>query len=223
MRAKWTRDEAILALDVLFSAEGKPLSMDNPAIIELGALLQRLPLIPTHERPDTFRNVAGVSRQLSTLQWGIKNNKATSIGDVFYEVYNQFKDKQEMLHCIAQAIRRCVELIRHIEFATKGESEEFYEGILLENVHRYMEKRYGNDYLAMRCSICSLDPQYIYTMSGDKTFLQAHLLIPPEQYEPDMKLSKHDFITVCPNCHTMLHQFRPWLGAENANIILKTL
>jgi 5-methylcytosine-specific restriction protein A len=177
------------------------------------------------KRSSTFRNVAGVSRQLSTLQWSLKNNIDASIGDIFYEVYEEFKDHKEKLHNIAQSIRRCTELARNILFADESEMNGFCEGALLAHMHLYLEKQFGDDRSndVVRCHICSINCQHIYNKPSNGGFLQPHLLIPPERYESDIKLTKKDFITVCPNCHIVLHQTRPWVSAEYSRTILKTL
>jgi 5-methylcytosine-specific restriction protein A len=225
MRVKWTRDEVILGLDVLFSEQGKTLSMDSPAIIELSEFLNKFPLVPYGKRPDTFRNVSGVRRQIVTFDWSIKNSvDAPHVGDIFYEVYNEFKDSKDKLHNIAQAIRKCVNLVENIYFADKSEMDGFCEGALLGHLHRYLERQYGNlkEFDEIRCYICFIKPQHIYNISSNIAFLQPHLLIPPENYEPDLKPNKKDFILVCPNCHTMLHQIRPWISVENVKTILKT-
>ncbi len=62
--ASFTRDEVILALDVLYFSDEKHLSRNSPAIAELCALLQELPIHPMKDRPENFRNTMGVSEQI---------------------------------------------------------------------------------------------------------------------------------------------------------------
>ena len=54
--ASFTRDEVILALDVLYCSDGQSLSKNSPAIAELCELLQELPIHPREGRPENFRN-----------------------------------------------------------------------------------------------------------------------------------------------------------------------
>lgn len=226
MRVKWTRDEAILALDVFFSSRNKSFSMNNPEIIELSELLNRLPMVPFSKRSDTFRNIAGVSRQLATLNWGLTNNKKAPIGKIFYEIYHAFRDSPEKLNKIAQAIRRCVGLVGDISFADETEVEGFCEGALLAHLHRYLEIKHGGQLSAeiKRCYICSVKPQQVYHGSAKiNNILEAHLLIPPEDYGSEIEPKDKDFIVVCPNCHKVLHNVRPWIEKVNVNSILKTL
>ena len=60
----FTRDEVILALDVLYSAGGQRVSADSEEIVGLSALLNRLPIHPTENRSADFRNARGVTGQL---------------------------------------------------------------------------------------------------------------------------------------------------------------
>ena len=46
----FTRDEAILALDTLYSAGGRRLRPDDEEIIELSRLLNELPVIPNGKK-----------------------------------------------------------------------------------------------------------------------------------------------------------------------------
>lgn len=52
----FTRDEAILALDVLYFAEDIRLNKESKEIVELSELLNELPIIPISARGEVFRN-----------------------------------------------------------------------------------------------------------------------------------------------------------------------
>ena len=67
----FTRDEIILSLDVLYSAEGKSLSPASESIKELSAVLNKLPIHPLEKRPDNFRNCVGVSHQIERFERAI--------------------------------------------------------------------------------------------------------------------------------------------------------
>jgi len=127
MRASWTRDEVILGLDVLFSHNSKHLTMDSEAIIELSELLNGLPIIPITKRNDTFRNAAGVRRQLLTFEWSLrKDEKASHVGEIFYTVYSEYKDNKAEIKHIAQAIRRNRSLIQQLGFGISEETDGFF-------------------------------------------------------------------------------------------------
>ena len=56
----FTRDEAILALDVLYFADRLRLNKESHEIIELSELLNELPIIPISARGVIFRNSNGI-------------------------------------------------------------------------------------------------------------------------------------------------------------------
>lgn len=62
--ASFTRDEVILALDVLYSSEKDKVSADSDEIKELSMLLNRLPIHPIENRRADFRSTTGVARQI---------------------------------------------------------------------------------------------------------------------------------------------------------------
>ncbi|MEN6325742.1 MAG: hypothetical protein ABFD18_06010 [Syntrophomonas sp.] len=226
MRASWTRDEVILGLDVMLSNNSKHLSMDSNAIIELSELLNRLPIIPISERNDTFRNPAGIRRQLLTFEWSLrKNDKASHVGEIFYTVYNEFNGNEAEIKCVAQAIRRNESLIRQIGFGATEENEGFPEGAILCHLHRYLEQQQSLRFLkdAVQCFVCGIQPEHIYGSLPNVKFFELHLLIPPTEISSDATFVQKDFITVCPNCHCILHQLRPWRNRKQCEDILQTL
>lgn len=226
MRASWTRDEVILGLDVLYTCKNVPLRMDNPSIVDLSQLLNRLPIIDERQKEETFRNIAGVRRQLLTFEWGLRKEiPDPHVGETFFKVYDEFKDRFKELHEVAQAIRRCEVVLASMMFGADIENNGFPEGAILAHLHRIWEKEHGRKYLqsVQECEICAIRPQYIYNGGETISFLEKHLLVPPVEYGADIKFKKEDFIAVCPNCHSVLHQTRPWVGREQCEHILMTL
>lgn len=207
----------------MYSCNNEPLTIETPAIVDLSRLLNRLPIISDYKKNQTFRNTAGVRRQLLTFEWSLKKGKkAPHIGKMFDIVYNEYKDKLNELHQIAQAIHRCESLFTDMAFGADIETEGFPEGAILSHLHRNWEKEFGKKHLEKvpQCEICCIRPQHIYVGSEKISFLEVHLLIPPTEYSPDTTLKRDDFITVCPNCHRVLHQTRPWLSREHCTNIL---
>ena len=69
------------------------------------------------------------------------------------------------------------------------------------------------------CDVCHLDLSQVYkTVPGG--FMQLHLTVEITELDYKTEYKPSDFITVCPNCHAMLHQYRPWLTKETVNEIL---
>ena len=64
----FTRDEVILALDVLYSSEMQRVSADSEEIADLSALLNRLPIHPIENRRVDFRTGTGITAQLNRFR-----------------------------------------------------------------------------------------------------------------------------------------------------------
>ena len=146
----FTRDEAILALDVLHFADKLRLNKESHEIAELSELLNELPIIPLSARRENFRSKGGVNGQLSK----------------FRSSYNK-----------------------------------------------------GKNVRAENCEIWHLNLSEIYKPTPGN-FLQCHLTVPITELNSSKHYAADDFITVCPNCHAVLHRNRPWLTKDDAGKIL---
>lgn len=219
MGVPWTRDEIILALDALFFSGVKNFKIDSPVIIELSDLLNHLPIIPLDRRDETFRNPLGVSMQLSFFSEFIEKGKTKGrIGKLFFSVYRDYENNVNYVHSIATNIRRNEKFVRSIGLNVGGKDSVFPEGVILNYVHRYLEQRWGRRVLKKnisKCSLCGINPEHIYGVFAERvSFFEPHLLVSPVLLSPEMKFTKDDFLLVCPNCHHMLHQIRPWRNRD---------
>lgn len=217
----FTRDEAILALDVLFFHGNERLSIQSPIMMELSELLNSLPIYKPEIRPSYFRNPSGVLAQINAFRRSFqKGEKAPNVGKVFYEVANEFEGRLDELHEIAMAIRKNVTSYNDVTFGSVLEADSFPEGSLLGHLHRIIEKRDGSKLIVgNRCTICEIELDELYY--GCSNLMSLHLTVPITRIDGKKKYTESDFITVCPNCHAVLHQYRPWLSAENSKDILK--
>jgi len=66
-RLDWEREELILAGDLVARNSWRQIAATDPRVIELSALLRRLPQHPVHERRPDFRNVNSVARKTADL------------------------------------------------------------------------------------------------------------------------------------------------------------
>lgn len=219
LSASFTRDEVILALDVLYSSEKERVSADSEEIAELSALLSRLPIHPSENRRAVFRNTTGITRQIKLLQSNLRTgNRDPNVGTMFFTVAFEFENRQEELHEIAQAIRRN-ETCFTGTYGSVSEDIGFPEGILLGHLHQAIENRDGRRYkLEDHCEVCSLKPELYYQPCGN--LLQPHLTVSPVQLDGKKKYGTELFITVCPNCHAALHRIRPWHTKDRCEKIL---
>ena len=218
--ASFTRDEAVLAVDVLYSSDEKTPSANSDSIRELCKLLQNLPIHPTANRRPDFRNESGVSRQLSLFRNSYRQKKKDpNVGEVFYNVALEFESDPKRIHHIAEAIRKNASWFE-CSFGALYEDEGFPEGALLGHLHRIVERRDGKKVpLSERCSICQLEPELLYKPCGN--LLEQHLIVDPCSIDPTKKYAVNDFITVCPNCHAALHRVRPWLNKKTCEALLR--
>lgn len=216
---KFTRDEAILALDVLYLLN-KKVSADSPEMIELSKLLNRLPIYPVENRRSDFRSATGIAKQLSLFKRSCNTGeRIKNVGNIFFDVAFEFEGHEDELHKIALAIRRN-EDVYHSLYGSINENAGFPEGVLLGHLHCLIEQRDGvaipeNEH----CSICGLQPNLYYSLCG--SILQQHLFVHPIDMDWNKKYKSNNFITVCPNCHEALHRSRPWLTIDNTEKLLK--
>lgn len=215
----FTRDEVILALDVLYSKGNERVKSDSSEMIELSALLNRLPIHPIQNRRYDFRTPSGIATQLLRFQKSIVTGvKHKNVGPLFYTINSEFYKQLEELHSIATAIRKNEPYFDSL-FGEDEEDEGFPEGILLGHLHKKIEHRDGiRVKLADHCEICDIKPEYVYR--SNVAILQPHLLVPPTSMNGGENYSSNQFITVCPNCHSALHRMRPWVSRGRCGEIL---
>ena len=217
--ASFTRDEVILALDVLYFSENGRVTADSDEIKELSLLLNRLPIHPLENRRADFRNPHGVAVQLSKFRSNCNTGKKDPhLGSVFFDVAFEYEDRIDELHSIAKSIRKNKEVFVSL-FGSPLEDNGFPEGILLGHLHNIIEQRDGaklelNDH----CEICNSRPALCYRNVGP--LLQNHLAVAPTLMDYSKKYRANSFLTVCPTCHAALHRYRPWLIKENCGDVL---
>lgn len=218
--ASFTRDEAILALAVFYSAKGGRLSSESLEMIELSELLRRLPIHQKDKQNADFRSASGLTNQLNLFRRSLETGKKhPNVGKLVFDVAFEFENRLDELHEAAQAIRRNEEYFP-ITYSGLSESEPFPEGTLLGHLHRRIEEHASSKIkLADCCLICNMKPELYYQPCGK--LLQLHLLVPPTMLDGGKKYGEEYFITVCPTCHAALHAYRPWRTKENCGDLLR--
>lgn len=218
--ASFTRDEVILALDVLYSSKKGKVTADSDEIKELSMLLNRLPIHPIENRRADFRSPTGITAQLMRfhLSW-LSGEKRKNVGTLFFNVAFEYEDRINELHSIANAIRKNEKVFLSL-FGAPLEDDGFPEGILLGHLHRIIEQRDGARLtIKDHCEVCNNRPVLCYRNTGP--LLQNHLIIAPTLMDYSKKYGANCFLTVCPTCHAALHRYRPWLTKENCEDVLR--
>jgi len=109
---KWHRDEAILLLDLYFDKNLGTINSNNPKIIALSELLNRLPIHNHRPDPQKFRNPNGVVMKLANIQALDQNYKGEglkSYSKLEKEMFEEFCSDIERLHKIANKIRQALD------------------------------------------------------------------------------------------------------------------
>lgn len=111
MNPNWTRDEAVLALDLYVNGFGRrmPSSQADAAVVALSDLLQRLAIHPSHTRPANFRSPSSVYLKLSNFRNidPSTDRLGSSHGaEIDREVWAEFADDPGRLRKAAETIRR---------------------------------------------------------------------------------------------------------------------
>ena len=213
----FTRDEVILALDVLYSCGEKVPSAETAEMQELSALLNKLPIHAERKRFANFRSPSGVNHQLTAFLYGKRTgSKTREFGAHFFDIDAEFRDNIEELHRIATAIRRNVDAFDETLFGNPREGAGFPEGALLGHLHCFVEARdSANLPIEERCSICGIKTLDIYPNCPN--LMTWHLAVPITSLHAKKRYNAKEFIALCPNCHAALHRRRPWLTKEHCN------
>lgn len=218
---RFTRDEVILALDVFYFSGEAQLNDQSKAIQELSELLNVLPIHPVAERGEIFRNPKGVAGQIAKYRRFLEGGRRDRhVGTLFFEIGNEFAQRHDELHAIAEAIRRNALECSEMSFGSENEGNCFPEGALLGHLHRVIEARDAKATgLENRCAICKIETVAIYR--DGLNLLEQHLIVPVVELDAKARYGERDFITVCPNCHAALHRYRPWISRENCENLLQ--
>lgn len=103
----WSRDELILACDLVRENNWKGLSPADPRVIALSDLLQQLPIHPPEVRGRKFRNPNGVGRKTYDIATHHPDytGKPTNAGALDVEVLHCFLEREFEMREVARSIR----------------------------------------------------------------------------------------------------------------------
>lgn len=225
----WTRDEIILACDLVRQVDWRPLRRTDLRAIELSELLRRLPIHRGVPRAETFRNPSSVARKtadIATSRDGY-SGKQTRGNRMDKVVLDEFLREPDRMAATAQAIRAA---------ATQAWSptppdidlESAPEGGLLERRHFVRERdpklraakisAVERDGGAIACEACGFNFATTYGDHG-AGFIESHHRVPLHESGPT-KTKLSDLALLCSNCHRMIHRHRPWLTVDQLKGLL---
>ena len=217
----FTRDEVILSLDALYSSTEKHITPKSDTVIQLSALLNQLPIHPLSKRPANFRNCNGVHHQLQRFRQGyLEKENYWNVTSIFFEVDKEFEGRHDELHRIAEAVKRNISYFSEQTFGDITEGNGFPEGALMGHLHRSLELRDSKKLENPSCcQICMIKPENIYLLNCG--LIEYHLCTPITKLDWKKHYQPNEFIAVCPNCHAVLHRYRPWMIKDNCTEILR--
>jgi 5-methylcytosine-specific restriction protein A len=133
----WEWDEIVLACDLVMRNGRRSLPAENPQVIELSELLQRMTIHPREARRADFRNPNGVGRKTADIATVLPgySGRPTNGSRRDKEVIASFIAEPDVMHALAESIRKSV---------AEGEPADFPRGVGYENESE-MEGRYQED------------------------------------------------------------------------------
>jgi len=234
----WTRDELILACDVVMVNGWRELRENDPRAADLSELLRSLPIHADKYREDArFRSIGSVSRKttdLATIHPDYRGRR-TRGSKLDAEVLADFQNSSEEMHSAAEAIRVDTDVgglnlpINDVVFdiAFVGDVQA-REGRLLTVQHFRRERdpvlraKKIAAFLAMEgrisCEVCAFDFQAVYGEQGEG-YIECHHVV-PLHVSGETKTKLSDLILLCSNCHRMIHRRQQWLRIDELRAII---
>lgn len=221
---KWHRDEIILALDLYLNPYRGSIDSQNPNIIELSELLNKLPIFENKPENDKFRNPNGVSLKMSNflaIDPNYPGKGMTAYSKLDKEVFDEFYQDRPRLIKVARAIKGITEnellneQLKRIEFDEVSYLDSVQEGQVLYKLHKYRER--NNKIVEAKkksvlkstgrlsCEVCNFDFEKEYGSIGIG-FIECHHTKPLSNYTDTSETKLEDLSLVCSNCHRMLHR-----------------
>lgn len=230
----WTRDEVILACDLVARNGWRYLSADDPQVVELSGLLRRLGVHPETDQGPDFRNANGVARKTADIatQHPDYRGQPTHGGRHDAAVLREFLSDPDTMSALARAIRDAAS-------APAGTSDpsdldigdhSAEEGGILERRHIARERdaklrarkvesvRRSTGRVA--CEACGFDFAATYGSRGID-YIECHHRVPLHVSGPT-RTALADLVLICSNCHRMIHRTKPWLAFEELCALLRT-
>lgn len=225
--AKWTREESILALDLLYR-HGRSISESHPDVQELSALLRRSTLHRPEKRQNSFRNPAGVEFKIQNLMSAIDPKRKLSASDVDREITAAYPEHlRDEVASIARALRVTLDLPA-VQDDEIPDDEVFIEGRWLTARHRHRDRRLRKRLLfnlrheALKCEMCDHSRPKL-ERDFQESLYEAHHRIPLAKAEGQRSTRVADMALLCACCHRLIHKLiaheKRWVSVAEARAI----
>ena len=229
----WEWDEIVLACDLVMLNSWQQIGAEDPRVVELSDLLQRMPLHRPELRQLNFRNANGVARKTADIATSHPDyrGRRTNGNALDRTVLDEFRAQPEVMHALAESIRASITDDEPLDFPREvgyeGESE--MEGRYLLRVHAYRERSPGlrrrkiesvrrrGEPLAY--AACGFDFERIYGERG-RGYVECHHVIPLHE-TGERRVSISDLALLRSNCHRMIHAKPPWPTPAELRMIIQ--
>ena len=221
----WTRDETILALDLLQRRGTNALGSGDAEVQDLSQLLRSLPIHAQSQKVDTFRNPAGVAFKIQNLR-SVSAGGAGGLSNVSKtdrEVWQDFGHRPELVRQLVSAIKSGAQELAEEGATLIAEDVEFWEGRTITAVHLRRERKASlrHKVIASRrkagrmcCEACG----HVPSLPGieDAEFECHH--VRPLATTGMVATKLADMALLCANCHRLLHRLmvakKQWVSVE---------
>jgi 5-methylcytosine-specific restriction protein A len=212
----WTREETILALELLVNSEMRAPSKTSPQVRSLSEFLRSCQIHPPESRNTKFRNPDGVYMKMQNLlscdlprgKTGLVTTKMDRA------VWAEFQGRDEELRKSAAAIRGAQSSLNVLEELEQSDDDDAVdEGGIINRVHRRRERARGlrAKVIArnrkangkLKCECCNSRERHSLGAAAESEF-EAHHKIPLSA-PGNGKTRPSDLALLCANCHRLIH------------------
>ena len=225
-RVDWRYEEIVLVCDLVAANGWKALDRrSDTRVSDLSELLRSMSPALAADDP-RFRNADGVGRKSHDLATAHPDYPGGTMkgGKTTAAVVNEFIERPDVMHRLAQAIRAAVAEPEYVSspLVDLDYDETYDEGRSFARRHLIRERdpRARARKIAqarrtlghVRCDTCGFDFETTYGERGND-FIECHHRNPLSVVGPTTT-ALSDLALLCSNCHRMIHRFRPWLTVE---------
>lgn len=232
--ANWTRDEIILAADLVRQNGWRELRVGDPRVEELSALLRRQPMHSDSIGDDRVRSAGSVSRKTTDIatQHPDYQGARTRGNRLDGEVLQAFLAEPTAMIAVAAEIRRQWEqAATGADPLDTGELDDLAapEGATVMARHLRRERDPAlrrrkiaavlRAHGALACEACGFDFGATYGGVGEG-YIEVHHIHPLHD-SGETRTGLSDLATLCANCHRMIHRRRPWLTPDQLRDLIR--
>ena len=222
----WTRDETVLAMDVLLKSGMKHASTTDSAVRDLSELLRRCNIHPLSSRTDRFRNLSGVVMKIQNLRacadgTGLRTTKTDRA------VWAAFHNKPDQLAEEAARIRADLEFLAQTPPSEADDDGVYQENTVRMQAHSRRERARGlrdkviararRRHGTLRCEACDCEERTGLGPIAASEF-EAHHREPLAGTEGVRNTRVGDFAILCASCHRLIHAL---MRAEDRTVAIE--